>query len=336
MSARRSLQSVVAALALVASIVPSAKADPLTEFIDAVSKKIGGREEATSGSTLKADTASQVEPSVSDAAAALAPDTPQPRQGKPTGKQAAQPSLPQPSAQPRMPAQVPALMAAPLPGETEAPLNKGGIPLGRPRPATSEPSTPVVATTPVAAKSVASAPVPSDSPDPLPTTRAEVIDSINGHFNKMDQMRARFVQVGGYGQRLTGTVTLKRPAHFQFTYDDPHTLQIVSDGRSVAIQDRNKGASDVYSIGLTPLRFLAKQPFDIVRDAKITKVAATPEGIVSVSFDDTSTFGGTSSIEMQFDALGDRLTRLVIVDEKKLRTTITLSDVEVWNTEKGK
>jgi len=334
---RQTLTAALAASIALAAAGP-AHADPLTDFIDAVTKKLGSdKQETPVGTPRQMPQVPQrtAPPTVSDAAAALAPDAPPRPQSKPEkpGRQQGRQQPPGPPAPAATDAKAPApaLVAAPLPGEPDpetAPApsaNKGGIPLGGPKPAAVAANAPA----PAAPAAAAQQP-PAASPDPLPTTKAEVIERINAHFNRMDQMRARFVQVGGYGQRLTGTLGLKRPAHFQFTYDDPHTLEIVSDGRSVAIQDRKKGASDVYSIGLTPLKFLAKEPFDISRDAKIRNVKATPEGIVSVNFDDSSNFGGTSNIEVQYDALGDRLTKLVVVDDKKLRTTITFSDVEVW------
>jgi outer membrane lipoprotein-sorting protein len=163
---------------------------------------------------------------------------------------------------------------------------------------------------------------------PLPTTPAAAIERLNAHFNGIDALTATFVQTAG-GQRSQGTLSLKRPGQMRFAYAPPSTLEIVSDGRSVAIRDRKLGTNDVYPIGQTPLKFLLQDHFDLARDTKIRNVQTNPDGTIVVRFDDSATFGGTSKVTLHFDARRNRLREWTIVDPQGYETTIVLSGVDV-------
>jgi outer membrane lipoprotein-sorting protein len=171
------------------------------------------------------------------------------------------------------------------------------------------------------ASAAATAPVP-DSPD-------AALDRLNAHFNSIDQMTARFVQRAQNGSVQEGTLALKRPGQFRFNYAPPSTLEIVSDGRSVAIRDKKLGTNDVYPVGQTPLKFLVQDKFNLARDTKVQDVRTSADGTVTVVFEDRATLGGTSTIELRFDARANRLKQWIVTDPQGFRTTIVLSDVNV-------
>jgi hypothetical protein len=68
---------------------------------------------------------------------------------------------------------------------------------------------------------------------------------------------------------VSGATLLKRPGQLRFAYAPPSTLEIVSDGRNVAIRDKKLGTNDVYPIGQTPLKFLVQERFDLARDTQV-------------------------------------------------------------------
>jgi outer membrane lipoprotein-sorting protein len=159
-----------------------------------------------------------------------------------------------------------------------------------------------------------------------PTTAEGALDQLNAYFNSLDVLTASFTQTSG-GQRTQGTLALKRPGQLRFAYAPPSTLEIVSDGRNVAIRDKKLGTNDVYPIRQTPLKFLLQEEFDLARDTNVRNVQTNPDGTIVVRFDDSSTFGGTSKITLHFDARRNRLKEWTVVDPQGYETNVVLSDV---------
>lgn len=156
---------------------------------------------------------------------------------------------------------------------------------------------------------------------------------VDAFFNGLDVMTAHFIQDGANGQRTEGSLAIKHPGQLQFTYAPPSSLEIVSDGQSVAIRDKSLGTNDVYSISQTPLKFLVQENFNLARDTQVRDVQAHPDGTILVSFEDSATFGGTSKVTLLFDARANLLKQWVILDAQGLKTTVTLSNVSV--TQRG-
>ena len=89
---------------------------------------------------------------------------------------------------------------------------------------------------------------------------------MNAYFNSIDQLSAYFVQKNPNGQQAEGNLSMRRPGQFHFAYAPPSTLEVVSDGRNVAIRDKKLGTNDVYPVGQTPLKFLVQDNIDLSRD----------------------------------------------------------------------
>ena len=147
-------------------------------------------------------------------------------------------------------------------------------------------------------------------------------------FRRHRPLSASFSQTSP-GGRSGGTLALKRPGQLQFAYAPPSTLEIISDGKSVAVRDRKLGTNDVYSVGQTPLKFLLKEDFDLGRDTKVRDVQTSPDGIVTIQFEDSATFGGTSKSA----PLRRARERPAAMDDHRSRqgfeTTVSLTNVQI-------
>lgn len=162
-----------------------------------------------------------------------------------------------------------------------------------------------------------------------PENGRAAIERLNAYFNGIGVLTANFVQTNADGRKVSGTLMLKRPGEFRFAYAAPSTLEIVSDGRKVAIRDSRLRTNDVYPLDQTPLKFLVKDRFDIAKDTKVTDVKTERDGTIRVSFEDGATFGGTSRVELTFDASKDSLKDWTLTDPQGYRTVVTLSDIVV-------
>src|SRR5437868_5439210 len=99
-------------------------------------------------------------------------------------------------------------------------------------PAFSQPS----GTRAKASKPPAEAGAGTERPQSLDSATA--VQRANAFFNGSTTMISNFVQIGGDGRRSEGTLYVQRPGRMRFEYAKPATLEIVSDGTSVAIRDR--------------------------------------------------------------------------------------------------
>jgi outer membrane lipoprotein-sorting protein len=279
-----------AALAIALSTPALAQNDPLTRFLDGLMKS----EKAP---------AETVAPEASPAPAAAGDAVPRQR---PTARREA---APQAAGEPRAVRK----QAVAAPEGTPAPQKPALVDAPKPEPAGR----------------LAASPSPAPAARPSAATPANALDRVNSYFNGIDQLTATFVQNNSNGQRSSGTLYLKRPGHLRFAYSPPSTLEVVSDGRSVAVRDRKLGTNDVYPVGQTPLKFLLQEQFKLERDTKVRDVQVGSDGMVTVRFEDSATFGGTSRITLRFDSRANELKQWSVVDPQGYETTVVLSNLEV-------
>jgi len=172
---------------------------------------------------------------------------------------------------------------------------------------------------------------PKTTPPAAPAPKNETppsLERINGYFNGMKGMQADFTQVAPDGRRFGGILYLLRPGRMRFEYARPATLEVVADGRSVAIRDRKLNTQDVYFIGQTPLKFLLAPKIDIAKDSKVTDLKRVGADIV-LSLEDKSTLGGTSRIRVVFDGESYALKEWTVTDPQGSDTRVTLSNLNL-------
>lgn len=157
-----------------------------------------------------------------------------------------------------------------------------------------------------------------------------VVQRANAYFNSFQTLTGGFLQIGPDGRKIGGKLSLAKPGRLRFEYDQPSPLEVVADGTSVAVRDRKLNTQDLYFISQTPLKFLIRDKIDLARDLQVTEVANDPGGI-RVSLEDRSTLGGTSKIQLYFDAEMKTLSQWRITDPQGYLTTVQLS-----NLQKGK
>ncbi|MEZ0168888.1 outer-membrane lipoprotein carrier protein LolA [Microvirga sp. TS319] len=163
--------------------------------------------------------------------------------------------------------------------------------------------------------------------DGQPLPNSVIVDRANAYFTNLNTLVADFTQVGGDGRRTGGTLYLQRPGKVRFEYDPPATLQVIADGRSVAVRDRNLATQDLYSISQTPLKFLLRERVNLGQDIKITGISSEPN-TVRINLEDSSTLGGTSRITLFFDPDVQNLNQWRILDAQGFQTVVVLNQVQ--------
>jgi outer membrane lipoprotein-sorting protein len=159
---------------------------------------------------------------------------------------------------------------------------------------------------------------------PANASPAAVIERVNAALNRLDVLTADFVQLSG-NRQLTGKLYLQKPGKLRFDYDPPSPLEIISDGRTVAIRDRKLATQDFYSIAQTPLKFLVRDRIDLAKDLKVTGVRVDPDRVI-VQVEDKATFAGTSQVTLFFEQPSMMLKRWTILDPQGHEVTVTLAN----------
>ncbi len=184
------------------------------------------------------------------------------------------------------------------------------------------------------AKPVAEAkptPAPPSSPvasDKAPLTAQDVIAKADAYLDGARVMTADFVQIGPDGTRTDGNLYITRPGKMLFRYNPPSPLEIVADGRSVAVRDQNLGTQDLFFIAQTPLKFLLSDHIDLAKDTTVKRVNVDDKSAM-IEIEDKATFGGKSDITLVFDPESFALKQWTVLDPQGFQTVVTLFDIDL-------
>jgi outer membrane lipoprotein-sorting protein len=167
-----------------------------------------------------------------------------------------------------------------------------------------------------------------EQPAAIPSSPQAALARVNAFLNSFERITGTFVQLNPDGQKVGGALLVQRPGQLHFKYDPPSTLEVIADGRSVAVRE-GRYPQQVYSMSETPLKFLLKERIDLASDMRLVGVKTEPDGLVHVTLEDTGTIGGTSKITLTFDAKANLLKRWDVVDPQGYRTSVALNDLTV-------
>ena len=88
--------------------------------------------------------------------------------------------------------------------------------------------------------------------------------------------KGRFTQTNADGSLYSGTFAISRPGKLRFEYDAPVPVLIVSDGATVAMEDRDLETIDRVPLGSTPLGLILDDQLEFTNDVIVTDVSETP------------------------------------------------------------
>ena len=159
-----------------------------------------------------------------------------------------------------------------------------------------------------------------------PEQRA-LITRINGYLSSVQTLSGRFVQVGPDGGRTQGDFHILKPGKVRFEYDDPSPIELIADGQSVVVRDRNLGTQDVYPLSQTPLRFLLADHVDLMKDTNLVAVYAD-DVFVTVVVEEKNALVGTSRLMIMFDAKDMQLKQWTVTDPQGYDTTVAVYNLD--------
>jgi outer membrane lipoprotein-sorting protein len=220
--------------------------------------------------------------------------------------------------------------AQPVPLPTPAPLPKEGS-IARPAP-TAQPAAPA-APAPSGLSSFLdrlfpSQPLPQPvDPSGFDSTQRALISKVSNYLTSVQAVTGNFVQIGPDGRRAAGQLFIQKPGKVRFEYDPPSPIDIIADGQTVVVRDRQLGTQDPYPLSQTPLRFLLSDRIDLLRDTKVVGISAD-ESFVTINIEEVQPLIGTNRLMMMFDAKDYRLKQWTVTDVQGFDTTIAVSNLD--------
>jgi outer membrane lipoprotein-sorting protein len=158
-----------------------------------------------------------------------------------------------------------------------------------------------------------------------PTERSE-LERVSEALNAIHTLQGRFVQIGPEGQLDQGRFYIDKPGRMRFEYAPPNPTLIVSDGRWVAVENRNLHTVDRYALWTTPLNLILGDDIDLRDNSDITSVEQQNSQLIIHARAHTGEANGT--IMLVFSEPDLALKQWTVHDAQGLLTTVSVNDVK--------
>ncbi|KEC54929.1 LolA family protein [Bartonella rochalimae] len=146
--------------------------------------------------------------------------------------------------------------------------------------------------------------------------------NIINHFAAIKVMTGDFIQFNPKGKMTKGTFYLERPGKIRFSYKGV-PLQVISDGKSVGVNNRALNTWSFYQLSQTPMKFLLGNVIHLSSE-NLLAFREDPKTIMIVLRDKTI---GKGQIKMIFDSQSYALRQWAILDQQNLETTVKIMNV---------
>lgn len=158
-----------------------------------------------------------------------------------------------------------------------------------------------------------------------PVERAE-LERVSEALNAVHTLQGRFVQIGPEGQLDQGRFYIDKPGRMRFEYAPPNPTLIVSDGRWVAVENKNLRTMDRYALWTTPLDLILGDDIDLRDNSDITGVERQNNQLLIRARAHDGRANG--NITLVFSEPDFALTQWTVRDAQGLLTTVSVSDVK--------
>jgi outer membrane lipoprotein-sorting protein len=212
-----------------------------------------------------------------------------------------------------------ALLAGPLAFGQSSPVATPQ-PKGVAKPAT--PATPAAGTQPYIRQSAK----PGETIS-LDANQRQLVDRVSLYLSTIQTLAGDFVQMAPNGSRTEGQFYLQKPGKVRFEYQPPNPIDVIADGRNLAIRNRQLATQDLYPLSQTPLRFLLANQLDLMRDTHLVGLYADAT-FVTVVIEERQPLVGTSKLMLMFGAKDLQLKQWTITDPQGYDTTIAVYNLD--------
>ena len=156
------------------------------------------------------------------------------------------------------------------------------------------------------------------------------LDRLSAYLNSIHTLKGSFVQIGPDGQIDEGVFYIDKPGRMRFEYHAPNPVLVVSDGTTVAVQNRRLNTVDTYPLLSMPLSLVLSDHLNLKRNSSIASLSREPGELIVNARAASSKVNG--NLTLVFTAPELELRQWTIVDAQGLSTTVSLRDVQTGVT----
>ena len=173
------------------------------------------------------------------------------------------------------------------------------------------------------------APPPAQTGEPVTfdDKQRALVAKVSNYLSNVQTLIGDFVQIGPDGRRTEGQFFIQKPGKVRFEYNPPSPVEIIADGKSVVVRDRNLATMQLVPLSQTPLRFLLSDKIDLMRDTNVVGVSAD-DTFVTVVIEESQTLVGTSRLMMMVGAKDYQLRQWTVTDPQGYDTTVAVYNLD--------
>ncbi|WP_182417703.1 outer membrane lipoprotein carrier protein LolA [Bartonella sp. HY038] len=145
---------------------------------------------------------------------------------------------------------------------------------------------------------------------------------IADHFAAITTMTGDFVQFSSKGEMSEGTFYLERPGKIRFAYKNS-PIRVISDGKSVVINNKKLDTWDLYQLSQTPMKLLLDSKIDLSGGKLLNFVSDKNAATLEIT---DKTMGG-GKLRLIFDAKTNELKQWTMIDRQNLETTVQITNL---------
>jgi outer membrane lipoprotein-sorting protein len=158
-----------------------------------------------------------------------------------------------------------------------------------------------------------------------PADKAD-LDLVSAYLNGIHTLKGTFVQIGPEGQVDEGRFFIDKPGKMRFDYAPPNPTLIVSDGSTVAIQNKALNTTDRYPIWTTPLNLILSDDVDLKNNLSIVGVEHQEGSLIVDARSHSRRTNG--NITLVFSQPDMQLRQWTVIDAQGLSTTVSVRDLQ--------
>ncbi|MFZ2068453.1 MAG: outer-membrane lipoprotein carrier protein LolA [Xanthobacteraceae bacterium] len=154
-----------------------------------------------------------------------------------------------------------------------------------------------------------------------------LLDRVSKYLTSMQTLVGNFVQIAPDGSRTDGTFYIQKPGKVRFEYNPPSPTEVIADGSSVAVRNRDLLTQDLWPLSQTPLRYLLADHINLIHDTDVVSVSSDDK-FITVVIEEKQVMVGTSRLMVMFDAKSLALKQWTVTDPQGLDTTVSVYNLD--------
>jgi outer membrane lipoprotein-sorting protein len=161
----------------------------------------------------------------------------------------------------------------------------------------------------------------------LDAKRRAMLDRVSQYLSGVQTLVGDFVQTAPDASRSEGKFYIQKPGRVRFAYAAPNPIDVIADGQSVVVRNRDLNTQDPYMLSQTPLRYLLAERIDLLKDTNVVSVSSD-DVYITVVIEENQLLIGTNRLMLMFGAKDFQLRQWTVTDPQGFDTTVALYNVD--------